>query len=764
MNISEKNELREIGKSLSKEFEKLALSCPSEKNNLKSFLKYFILSKANYLLGHVPFTSEKYKEKKIKKYYKFSPFLLSKKVRKFSFESSKIIQKSDILKDVFSGIMKMHPKISAIIPNYNHDKYLFQRINSVLRQTYPFIDVLILDDASTDNSKEIIEKFCTNYPDRVRAIYNNENSESIFSQWQKGIDQSDGDLIWICESDDFCETDFIEKLIPSFDDQSVMLAFGKIEFVDSNGQMRPGLDQYRNSAERGIWHKSIQRPAKQWFDSAFGVKNVIPNVGGALWRRRNITDQVWQNAKNFKVMGDWYLYLMLSDCGQIEYCPDAVSYFRIHDKNTSVIAQKDISYYREYINIINHINNKWKLRSSTIKKFKKSCKNVFLNHNNNYRDFEKIFNENDNFINKNQDIHVMIGILGFSFGGGEIFPIQLANALSHLGVSVSIFQYSHTHDEPDVRKMLSPSIPVYNWSHVGKKSLKRFFHDTGVSIFHSHVGHFEKKMLQGASFDIPYVVTLHGSYESIKYKSKLIELWVKKVNTFFYLSDKNLEPFDNKEVTSNKFRKIRNGMPIIKKVSNLNRKDLGINNDAIVFTLVGRAIDKKGWIESIHAFIKFCDKIPNVDSHLILVGDGPIIHDARNEAQNRNNIHFLGYRSDIHEIYDISDVAIAPTRFPGESFPLCLIEAMQVGTPILATDIGDIKIMTSINSENCGIIIENTENDKDFIEELSTSMEKFLDKNKKNYWSCISKKAGENFSIDKIASEYLESYRNIVYK
>ncbi|MEJ7913050.1 MAG: glycosyltransferase family 2 protein, partial [Chitinophagaceae bacterium] len=77
--------------------------------------------------------------------------------------------------------------VSVIIPNYNHAEYLHQRIQSVLDQTWPHFEIIILDDCSTDNSKQIIEEY--RYHDKVGAIiFNPVNSGSTFKQWIKGIE------------------------------------------------------------------------------------------------------------------------------------------------------------------------------------------------------------------------------------------------------------------------------------------------------------------------------------------------------------------------------------------------------------------------------------------------------------------------------------------------------------------------------------------------------------------------------------------------
>src|SRR5690606_9831849 len=104
------------------------------------------------------------------------------------------------------------PEVSVIIPNYNHARYLNQRIDSVLRQTFTDFEVIILDDCSKDDSREVIEKYRGNKK-ITHIVYNAQNSGSTFGQWKKGIALAKGRFIWIAESDDWCEETFLERLL-----------------------------------------------------------------------------------------------------------------------------------------------------------------------------------------------------------------------------------------------------------------------------------------------------------------------------------------------------------------------------------------------------------------------------------------------------------------------------------------------------------------------------------------------------------------------
>lgn len=141
-------------------------------------------------------------------------------------------------------------KISVIVPNYNHASYLKQRIGSILNQTYQDFELIILDDCSTDNSKEIIEQY-RDYPKVKQIVYNTENSGSTFKQWNKGIELSRGEFVWIAESDDFAEPNLLEKLMTGIEsDNNIAIAYCQSNRVNTNniitGTWQTQTDKFGN--------------------------------------------------------------------------------------------------------------------------------------------------------------------------------------------------------------------------------------------------------------------------------------------------------------------------------------------------------------------------------------------------------------------------------------------------------------------------------------------------------------------------------------
>ncbi|MCI8778348.1 MAG: glycosyltransferase family 2 protein [Bacilli bacterium] len=104
--------------------------------------------------------------------------------------------------------MKKNELISIIIPVYNTEDYLDKCLSSIINQTYKNIEIIIIDDGSTDNSKKIIKQYM-NKDCRISYYYQNNSGVAIARN--SGIDKAQGDYIAFIDSDDYIDLTFIEK-------------------------------------------------------------------------------------------------------------------------------------------------------------------------------------------------------------------------------------------------------------------------------------------------------------------------------------------------------------------------------------------------------------------------------------------------------------------------------------------------------------------------------------------------------------------------
>lgn len=103
-------------------------------------------------------------------------------------------------------------KISVIIPVYNSDKYIEHCLSSIVGQTFKEIEVVIIDDASTDNSIELIHKFLSKHPSLSAKVIRNEKNNGVSTTRNIGLEVSTGEYIYFCDNDDWLDSNMLERM------------------------------------------------------------------------------------------------------------------------------------------------------------------------------------------------------------------------------------------------------------------------------------------------------------------------------------------------------------------------------------------------------------------------------------------------------------------------------------------------------------------------------------------------------------------------
>ena len=237
---------------------------------------------------------------------------------------------------------------------------------------------------------------------------------------------------------------------------------------------------------------------------------------------------------------------------------------------------------------------------------------------------------------------------------------------------------------------------------------------------------------------------------------------MKGVSLWVYTTEKNLNVIKGKLLDEKKTLKFGNAMPLDLSPFPMTREELGVAADAFVFTLVARGIKSKGWESAIVAFSKLRDENPHFRLQLLLCGEGEETERVKGVYRNSLGITFLGYQRNIVGLFRISDCAILPTRFVGESFPLCLIQAMQAGLPIIATRIGEIENMICRGGERAGILMEPFEDEDMFNLEVFISMSKMLDHKLRAEFAKNSATFGELYDMDELTTRYYKLYESLI--
>lgn len=251
------------------------------------------------------------------------------------------------------------PTVSVIIPNYNHAPYLRERIESVLNQTYRDFEVIILDDCSTDNSREIIESYRKH--EKITYIeYNPVNSGSTFKQWKKGLERAQGEWIWIAESDDVADNNFLKTLIHAAEKTSV-LVFCKSEIIDNQGSHALFLGEhvFPNTTywERFTDKNQVFTGDKLVTENMYRFNQIV-NASSVIFKKEFAPFQD-ETFNTFKLCGDWYFWISLLKKGDAVYISNLLNKFRTHSKTVRDTTNLQIFTYFENASIIHKILNEF---------------------------------------------------------------------------------------------------------------------------------------------------------------------------------------------------------------------------------------------------------------------------------------------------------------------------------------------------------------------------------------------------------------------
>jgi len=661
------------------------------------------------------------------------------------------------------------PKVSVIVPNYNHEPFLRRRLNSIYSQTYKNIEVILLDDCSSDQSRSLMDQYAVAYPDITRTMYNDVNSGSAFRQWAKGIKAAKGDLVWVAESDDYCDECFLEVLVRCFEDESVLLAYSKCVFVDRDEV--PLQDEFRlylsdlEGAEK--WNGSYVETAHNEVRTALGIKNTIPNASGVLFKHPIdmplLDDESWLS---MAVAGDWVFYLHIIRGGKIAYSTETTNFFRRYEGSMAETTYKKSVYYREVgmasravaalynvpLRILEQCRDGY--RTFYEKMIGLSDEEFAL-----WYDYESVLRARESRLP-----NVMVSTMGFYPGGAEILPIRLANEFKRQGLSVLLLNAGLMTPEDGVRRMLRNDVPLIETSSV--EDVKAIIHNFGVEVLNTHQWHIQKYPLQVPDvFDelSAHVASLHGMIEhgnAFRVTEDQLRKADQSVTTWVYTAEKNLAPFSNVglyDKSSSRFVKIPNGMQPPHVVP-IPRADMGIPEDSFALCCVSRAIPDKGWAEMI-LVVERARVLSGQDIRLILAGNGPV-YDEYCRVGAPDFVYLAGFSENSVGHYAAADMGIMLTKFKSESFPLTIVDCLFAGKPYIASDVGDIRNMLTTSDGVAGEVIE-LENWEVPIERAAQVVATFAtDKQKYMNALALVHDVANRYQIAAVASQYIHLFES----
>jgi glycosyltransferase involved in cell wall biosynthesis len=662
---------------------------------------------------------------------------------------------------IYSAIEKhtsYTPSVSVIVPFYNHEIFVEERVASILNQDIKDIEIILMDDMSSD---ETASKFSLYQGEaRISSVINDNNSGSPFKQWKKGLEIAQSNVIWFAEGDDACDGNFISTLLPYFDDPMMSIAAANTEIITENGEPVEGaLKPYLDRAYTDKFESSYVNDGFQEVNESFGAMCTLVNASALLIRRSSLGDSL-NDACDFKMCGDWLVYLNCLKGGKIAYDVNTNNYFRRHTNSAVHKIEGSEVYFSERQRVTQFVVDNYAVSRRIVKKAFQSIEHEWDRFKYKHPDSNLADLFDTSGILQSADIvsskpHVGFYVHGilFSKGGVERLVTDLANHLVERGYRVTLYCRAWGNSRPTFPLYESVTVkPIFNEDDLDSstKQLKLDLISSDIDVF--------IPMLSEWLFE-PIIDAVQETGISI-IASEHNDPW--KIEELWWQHDKRIDYFnkaDKVHLLLNKFKEslpdrfhqkievIPNGVKIPDHLPDSTRDNIIVG--------VGRLENQKRFDRLIDAAGLIQDKLRNTGWRIEIYGDGS----QRNKLQGLINNHGIddivllkGLSDGISDIYKKSSIYVIPSEFEG--FGIALVEAMSFGLP-------------GIGFSNCNGPNEIIRNDVDGllvddIEGLATAISSFISMDTLDGFRINAFERSHDYSMNNFYASWKNVINNVV--
>ncbi len=219
-------------------------------------------------------------------------------------------------------------KVSVIIPNYNYGRFLSGAIESVMAQTYSNIEIIVVNNGSTDDSLRILSK----YSDEITVV--NQANLGQSGARNSGLLKSKGEYIAFLDADDYWNPNKIEKQIRILRPETQLVYCGITKISDNKDESSVLVaPQFRGDCRKYFMEKP-------------GVSIVLSGESTVLFSR-NLLEKVGVFDENLNQCAGWDFFRRCADFTEFDFVDEPLSYYRVHSANMSKSIDSGISDIRK---------------------------------------------------------------------------------------------------------------------------------------------------------------------------------------------------------------------------------------------------------------------------------------------------------------------------------------------------------------------------------------------------------------------------------
>ncbi|MDB9916159.1 glycosyltransferase [Pseudomonadales bacterium] len=237
--------------------------------------------------------------------------------------------------------------VSVVVASYNHERYLEKRMDSLCAQTYGNMEIIVIDDCSPDNSRDVLGRYKS---DPRVTLVNREVNGGWIEVSNQGLSLAKGEFVMFANCDDYCDDAMISELVSALrNNSSVGVAFCRSLLVDEEGCVLGDDFEIRNEEFRSNCSVDASLSGRQM--QKFLLKScVIPNLSAALIRRECF-NLVGGFSNSYVVCSDWDLFLRIAADFDFYYFKNAHNRFRQHESTVRNTHKGKVT-LDEYLQII----------------------------------------------------------------------------------------------------------------------------------------------------------------------------------------------------------------------------------------------------------------------------------------------------------------------------------------------------------------------------------------------------------------------------
>jgi glycosyltransferase involved in cell wall biosynthesis len=577
------------------------------------------------------------------------------------------------------------PAVTVIVPNYNHARFLAERLDSIWIQSIRNIQIILLDDASTDASVRLLK--ARSEDPRVKVVVNKTNSGNPFHQWSKGLALALAEFVWIAESDDTCDMNLLSELLRPTVDGDVSISYAKTEIIDESGAIVPGaLLPYLGRLKDINFESNFIMSGAEFTRRGFGALCAIVNASSAILRRNPLLAAI-DTARSFAMCGDWLVYLELLRSGEVAYSIDTTNYFRRHPGSVVHTIEGSNAYFDERTRIAHHVVKSFRCGPGLIETMLSGIEGELERFVGRYampgeRLLSQLATELAHARRPVGELTIALYVHGmlFSMGGIERLASQIANFLSDSGHDVTVFCKGSASGasvyplRPEVKvEVLDLVSPLGEATLQTALGAGRF--DVFVPMLSEHL--FVPAIRAACHAGVSVIASEHNDPWVIErdwWNRSDRQLWFSRCDGIHVLLPKFLESLDHS--TRARAAVIPNGVDLAKfRMKGLQRQRR--------IVAVGRLVAQKDYYVLVDAFALLADEFHDWTVHIFGAGE------LQDEILERisslgldDRVYLRGLSSRIEDEMNMAELFVIPSAFEG--FGTVLVEAMACGLPCIA--------------------------------------------------------------------------------